>query len=216
MTPMPVRIFIADDHGLVRQGLRGLIESRREFAVVGEAGTGDDVLARADGADWDVLLLDLALPGVSGLDLVGKLRAVLPRLRILVLTMRPEDAYAVRLIRAGVLGYVTKDASADDLLAALEAVAAGKTYYSEQLEFLLLDTPAQGDDAPHGAFSEREFEIFRLYVGGLATNAIAAKLRIDASTVSTHLKHIRMKLGVQTNRQIIGYAADHGLLLQEK
>lgn len=213
---MPIRVFIADDHGLVREGLRGLIESRRDFAVVGEAGSGDEVVAKAAQEAWDVLLLDLALPGVSGLELVARLRQSQPKLRILVLTMRPEDGYAVRLIRAGVLGYVTKDASSSVLISALEAVAAGRTYYSEQLEFLLLDTAAKGSEVPHLAFSEREADIFRLYVGGLSTNSIAAKLSIDASTVSTHLKNIRSKLGVQTNRQIISYAADHGLISSEQ
>lgn len=214
---MPIRVFIADDHGLVREGLRGLIESRREFTVVGEAGSGDEVVAKARLGGWDVLLLDLSLPGVSGLELVAQLRELHPKLRILVLTMRPEDGYAVRLIRAGVLGYVTKDASSSELIGALEAVAAGQTYYSEQLEFLLLDTRERGGEAaPHHALSEREADIFRLYVGGLSTNDIAAKLSIDASTVSTHLKNIRVKLGVQTNRQIISYAADHKLLSAER
>lgn len=214
--PARTKIFIADDHGLVREGLRGLIESERGLEVVGEAGNGDDVVARAAGASWDLLLLDLSLPGLSGLDLLARLKPLQPKLNVLVLTMRPEDAYAVRLVRAGVRGYITKEASSQALLDAIAAVAAGGTYYSEQLEFLLLDMPKETAAAPHESFSEREFEIFRLYVGGLPTKSIAAKLAIDASTVSTHLKNVRLKLGVATNRQIISYAADHKLLSTER
>lgn len=211
-----MRVFLADDHSLIREGLRGLLEQRPGLRVAGEAASGDDVLARAARETWDVLVLDLSLPGTSGLDLVAKLKALQPRLRILVLTMRPPDAYAVRLVRAGIDGYVTKDAPPAVLLATLDAVAAGERRFPDDLEFLLLDQARQKEAAPHEQFSTREMDIFRLYVGGLSTNGIAEKLGVDASTVSTHLRNIRTKLGVKGNRQIITYASTHGLLTPER
>ncbi len=218
MTPVNprIRVFLADDHELVRDGLRELIGRQPEFIVVGESGHGDDVAARAADGHWDLLLLDLSLPGLSTLDLVTKVRRLQPTLRIIILTMRPEDGYAVRLVRAGVKGYVTKGSSSRVLLEALRAVAAGGDFFSDELHALLLDSSQRGAQLPHETFSFRETEIFRLYVGGLSTNVIARKLGIDASTVSTHLKNIREKLGVADSRNILSYAAAHGLLSEAR
>lgn len=204
-----IRIFLADDHPIVRQGVRRTIEEQPDMTVVGEASDGWQVL-NADGrASWDVLVLDLSLPTISGIEVLRRLHAELPRLRVLVLSMYAEEQYASRLLAAGAAGYVSKDEPPSAVLAAIRAVAAGRAWFSpEVLEALQHRRPEQA----HERLSAREYQVFTLLVARRSVSEIASELNVAGSTVSNHVTKIREKLGARTVGEIIRYAHQAGFL----
>lgn len=180
------RVFLADDHAIVLAGLRRLLEHTKDFVVVGEASTARDVLRQAEAATWDLLVLDLSLPGGGGLEVLARLRQLRPSLRVVVYSMYPEAQYARRALDAGARGYVAKDRHPDVLLEALRAVARGET-------FVVAEAEVGGRSE---ALTERELQVLTLLVDERTPAAIATELAVSRSTVSTHLGQLKRKLGV--------------------
>jgi DNA-binding NarL/FixJ family response regulator len=207
-----IRIFIADDHAIVRHGLRQLIDAQPDMRCIGEASDGRQVLL-AEGKDqWDVLILDLSLPRVNGIEVLRRLRSELPALRIVALSMYPEEQYAVRLLEEGASAYLSKEYPAEQLLAALRQVAAGRTFMSGKLSEQLQRGERKKGVLPHESLSAREYQIFTLLLVGRTASEVAAELNLSASTVSTHLSHVKEKLGVRNIAEIIDYGHRAGLV----
>lgn len=210
-----IRIFLADDHAIVRHGLRRLIEDQPDMQVLGEASDGRQVLL-AEGKDaWDILVLDLSLPRVSGIEVLRRLRTEAPRLRIVILSMYPETQYALRMLREGAAAYLSKSHDPSEMLDALRTVASGKTYVRPALAAemkLEAGNRSEGDLPPHQNLSAREYQIFTLIFQGRTVTEIAAELDISQSTVSNHVARIREKLGARSIAEIVNYAHRAGLV----
>lgn len=207
-----IRIVMADDHAIVREGLRRIVASAEDFEVVDEAGDGNEVLRIVRERDFDVLVLDLSMPGRSGLELIKLVKAEKPRLRILVLSMHQEQQYAVRAIKAGASGYLTKESAPAQLVQAIRKIASGGAYISAEVaEQLALGAMPGGSSAPHESLSPREFEVFRLLVAGVSVTDIAHQLTLSVKTVSTHKANLMLKMNLANQSDLIRYAMRHGL-----
>ncbi len=205
-----IRVVIADDHTILREGLRQLLGAADDIAVAGEAADGHEVMARVRSDEFDVLLLDMSMPGKSGIDLIKQVKSEKPRLRVLVLSMHEEAQYAVRAIRAGASGYVTKDSAATQLVTAIRKVAAGGAFItSEVAEQLALGAMPGADVPPHSKLSDREFEVFEFLVAGVGVTDIAGRLNLSAKTVSTHKARLMEKLGIDNQADLVRYAMKH-------
>ena len=210
---MTIRIVIAEDHTIVREGLKQLLLAQSDVAVIGEARTGAEVLERVREDDFDVLLLDMSMPGKSGIELIKQIHGEKPKLRILVLTMHEEQQYAVRAIKAGAAGYMTKETATVQLVAAIRKVAAGGAFISAAVaEQFALSAMPQADGPPHTALSDREFQVFNLLVSGSSVTDIAEQLNLSVKTVSTHKARILQKMNLQNQSELVRYAVQHHLL----
>jgi DNA-binding NarL/FixJ family response regulator len=207
------RIAIADDHAIVRKGLRQIIADAAGLTVVGEAGSADELLTLVRSRPIDLVVLDLGLGVRSGIELVRHLRSECPHLRVLVMSMHREDLFAERALRAGASGYVQKDNAPEELLAAIEKVAGGGTYVSARVaEKLAMDVMyGRAETVPHERLSDREFEVFRLLGRGMSITEIARALNLSAKTVSTHRTRIMEKTGLGTNADIVAYVKAYEL-----
>lgn len=206
-----IRVTLADDHAIVRSGLRQLMSLSPDVQVVGEATDGGQLLEQLRREQPDLLLLDINMPGLSGPDLILRIKSHWPALPILVLSMHNEPQVAARVLRAGASGYVTKDSEMDVLLGAVRKVAAGGRYIVPELAEKLVFGPALADGQPaHAALSEREREVFRLLVDGRGVNEIAAQLCISNKTVSTHKTRLMEKLNLGSTAELVRYAIEHG------
>jgi DNA-binding NarL/FixJ family response regulator len=210
------RILIADDHTLVREGLKQILSASKDFVVAAEAIDGDQALARVREADFDLVLLDMSMPGLSGVDLIKRLKIEKPKLKILVLSMHGEQQYAVRAYKAGASGYLTKDSASAQLVAAIRKIAAGGVYISpagaEQLAMGAMGVAADDVDLPHRTLSDREFEVFRLLVEGTSITEIAENLHLSVKTVSTHKTRVLQKMNMGSTAELVRYALEHQLL----
>jgi DNA-binding NarL/FixJ family response regulator len=206
-----IRVLLADDHQIVRDGLRRILGPQSGFAVAGEAASGDEALALVRAHDYDVAVLDMSMPGLSGLDLVKRLKAEKPRLKILVLSMHGEQQYAARALKAGAAGYLSKDSAAEQLVGALRKIAAGGVHVSEAAAAGLILAGSEGGP-PHERLSDREFEVFKLLAGGASPTDIARRLNVSVKTVSTHKTRIQEKLGLGGTAELVRYALEHKLL----
>jgi DNA-binding NarL/FixJ family response regulator len=208
-----IRIVIADDHPIVREGLKQVLGLAADLAVAGEAQNGQEVMQRVRELDFDVLLLDMSMPGKSGIELIKQVHAEKSRLRILVLSMHQEEQYAVRAIRAGAVGYLTKDSASTQLVPAIRKVAGGGVFITNAVaEQLALGAMPQSDGPPHSALSDREFQIFRLLVSGRAVTDIGEELNLSVKTVSTHKARIMQKMNMSNPVELIRYAIRHRLI----
>lgn len=209
---MSIRIVLADDHAIVREGLKRIVGEVADFAVAGEAADGTEVMRAVREREFDVLVLDLSMPGRSGMELIKLVKAEKPRLRILVLSMHQEMQYAVRAIKSGASGYLTKESAPAQLEQAIRKIAGGGAYISAEVaEQLALGAMPGSDALPHEALSDREFEVFRLLVAGEAVTDIAGKLNLSVKTVSTHKANLMQKLGLANQTELVRYALKHGL-----
>jgi DNA-binding NarL/FixJ family response regulator len=206
-----ISILIADDHTIMREGLKRILENQDDFVVVGEATNGFEAVDWV--RDWvkkggfEVLLLDLSMPGKSGVDLIKQIKIEAPKLPILVLTMHEEEQYAVRTIRAGASGYLTKESAGTLLVEAIRRVAAGRLYISPSVaEQLALNIMPSNDELPHKRLSDREFEVFQLLASGASVSEIAEKLYLSVKTVSTHKTRILQKMDANSIADIVKYA----------
>jgi DNA-binding NarL/FixJ family response regulator len=207
-----IRVVIADDHTILREGLRQLLTSASDMEVVGEAADGHEALARVRNLDFDVLLLDMSMPGKSGIELIKQVKSEKPKLRVLVLSMHEETQYAVRAIKAGASGYVTKDSAGTQLVTAIRKVAAGGAFISAEVaEQLALSAMPDAEGPPHTRLSDREFEVFQRLVAGESVTDIAASLNLSGKTVSTHKARLMEKLGLDNQADLVRYAMKHGL-----
>ena len=213
MSQPRTRILIADDHTLVREGLKQILSATPELEVVAEAMDGDQALAHVRSTEFDLALLDMSMPGLSGIDLIKRLKLERPKLRILVLSMHGEQQYAVRAFKAGASGYLTKDSASDQLVAAIRKIAAGGVYISaataEQLAMGAMDAPGE---LPHRSLSDREFEVFRLLVAGTSITDIADGLHLSVKTVSTHKTRILQKMNMASTAELVRYAVENKLV----
>ena len=210
---MTVRIVLADDHAIVREGLKRIVGDVEDFQVVGEAADGTAVMKAVRELDFDVLLLDLSMPGRSGMELIKLVKAEKPRLRILVLSMHQEMQYAVRAIKSGASGYLTKESAPGQLEQAIRKIATGGAYISAEVaeQLALGAMPGGASGLPHENLSDREFEVFRLLVAGDAVTDIAHKLNLSVKTVSTHKSNLMQKLGLANQTELVRYAIKNGL-----
>jgi DNA-binding NarL/FixJ family response regulator len=207
---MPIRIVIADDHGVVRQGLKMFLGLDPELEVVGEAENGQEAVALAQSLQPDVVLMDLLMPVMDGITAIGAIRASAPEVEVLAVTSVLEDAAVINAIRAGAIGYLLKDTEADELRRAIKAAAQGQVQLAPQAAARLL-REVRAPEQPE-ALTERETEVLRLLARGLANKEIATNLSIGEKTVKTHVSHILSKLGVQSRTQAALYAARVGLI----
>ncbi len=208
-----IRVVIADDHTLVREGLKQLLKAAGGIDVIGEARDGHDLLKAIRESDFDVLLLDMSMPGKSGMELIKQVKSEKPRLRILVLSMHQEHQYAVRAIKSGASGYLTKDSASTQLVSAIEKVAGGGAFISAEVaEQLALGAMPQSEGLPHTALSDREYQVFQMLVSGQAVTAIAAVLNLSVKTVSTHKARLMEKMGIDNQAELVRYAIRHRLV----
>lgn len=207
-----IRLLVADDHAIVRSGLKQIFAMAPDLAVIAEASNGAEVLEGLRIHEPDILLLDMNMPGVSGPDLIVRIRAQRPTLPILVLSMHNETQLASRALRAGANGYVTKDCEPEVLLSGIRRVASGGKFIAPVMaEKMAFDTSGPTDGPPHSRLSDREMEVFRLLVAGLGVNEIAEKICISNKTVSTHKVRLMEKLSVTSLAELVMYAVEHQL-----
>jgi DNA-binding NarL/FixJ family response regulator len=207
-----IRIVIADDHSIVREGLKRIVSSVDGMEVTGEAGNGTEVMQRVRELAFDVLVLDLSMPGRSGMELIKLIRTEKPQLRILVLSMHQELQYAVRAIKNGASGYLTKESAPGQLEQAIRKVASGGAFISAEVaEQLALGAMPGSQVVPHESLSNREFEVLQLLVADVSMTDIATRLNLSVKTVSTHKSNLMQKMGLQNQNELIRYALKHGL-----
>ncbi len=206
-----IKVFIADDHTMIRDGLIRLMETTTDLIFAGEADNGQEAMAQARNADWDVLLLDLSLPG-GGEATLQSIQSIRPDLPVIIYSMHPEDQYAIRLLKAGAAAYLSKGRSSTELLQAIRKVAQGKKYITHELAEKLLDGKETAAAAPHELLTDREYQVFMLLLDGKQPNDIVAELHVSASTVSTHINKIKQKLNTPTIVDIVKYAYRSGIL----
>ena len=202
------RIVLADDHKIVRDGLKRILAATADLEVAGEAADGDELLQRVKAADYDVAVVDMSMPGLSGIALIKRLKAEKPKLRVLVLSMHGESQYAARALKAGASGYLTKDSAAEQLVGALRKIAAGGVHISEAAAASLV----AAQHAPHETLSDREFEVLKLLVEGLGPTDIGDKLHLSVKTVSTHKTRILEKLQLGSTAELVRYAIENKLV----
>lgn len=206
-----IRILIADDHAIVRGGLKQIIATTTDIVAAGEATHGAEVVEKLRNANVDLLLLDMTMPGMSGVDLVRTVRGINPALPILVLSMHNEGPVVSRALRAGASGYVTKDSDPGVLLSAIRKVAGGGRFIDPSLVDAIVFDLSDSDRAPHECLSERESQVLQMIIGGQSIAEIGASLNLSAKTISTHKMRLMQKLGVVNNADLIRYAIKHGL-----
>jgi two-component system invasion response regulator UvrY len=204
-----IRVLITDDHSIVRDGLKRILASTPDLQVAGEAASGEAALQLVKANDYDVVMLDMSMPGLSGIDLIKRLKLEKPKLRILVLSMHGEQQYAARVLKAGAAGYLNKDSAAELLLGILRKIAAGGVHVGDVAAAALLQS---GDKQPHEALSNREFEVMRLLVEGVGPTEIAERLHLSVKTVSTHKTRILEKLNLGSTAELVRYALEHRLV----
>ena len=208
-----IRVLLADDHAIVRAGLKEILADTGDIEVTGEAANGQEVLARVFTQDFDVAVLDMSMPGRNGIELIKLVKAEKPKLRILVLSMHSEEQYAVRALKAGASGYLSKDSAADQLVAAIRRIAGGGAYVTpETAERLALGAAPRAETAAHTLLSDREFQVFRMIARGATVSEIARELSLSVKTISTHKTRIMDKMGLANQAELIRYALEHRLL----
>jgi len=208
-----IRVLVADDHAIVRRGLRQILQELPGIDAVDEASNGQEALARVRKGEYRLVLLDISMPGISGLDVLKQLRAERPKLPVLMLSMHPEEQYAVRALRAGASGYLTKETASEQLATAVTRILEGRKYVSESLaEHIASELDHHGEHLPHEDLSDREFQIMRMLASGKTVTEIGAELSLSAKTVSTYRARLLAKMGFRTNADITRYALQHNLL----
>ncbi|MGE5809340.1 MAG: response regulator [Nitrospirota bacterium] len=206
------RVLIADDHAIFREGLRQILEDVADLRV-DEASGGQEVMDKIAKTDYDLILLDIAMPGLSGLDTLKLIKGQKPKIKVLILSMYPEEQYAVRAIKAGASGYITKASASEELIGAIRKVSAGGKYISASIsDKLLSDLEPEPGHPLHERLSDREYQILCLIASGRTVSEIAAKLALSVKTVSTHRGHILEKMKMKTNAELTNYAIKHSLV----
>ena len=208
-----IRILIADDHAVVRRGLRQTVSEESDMTVVGEASNAQELLGLTRKVPCDVVVLDISMPGRSGLDALKELRQEWPRLPVLVLSMHPEDQYAVRTLRIGAAGYLTKESAPEELVKAIRKAVSGGKYVTPSLaEKLALDLAKDGERPPHETLSEREYQVMCLIASGRSVTEISVELSLSVKTISTYRARILEKMGLRNNAELVHYAISRHLV----
>ncbi len=208
-----IRILIVDDHSIVREGMKQILADIDDMQVAGEAANGADALAKVQKQPFDVVLLDISMPGRSGLDVLKELKNLQPRLPVLMLSMYPEEQYAVRALRSGASGYLTKESAPDELISAIRKVCRGGRYVSASLaESMALTFDRKTDQSPHESLSDREYQIMCMIASGKAVKDIGRELSLSVKTISTYRTRILAKMHMKTNSEITRYALQNSLV----
>jgi DNA-binding NarL/FixJ family response regulator len=210
---MTYAILVADDHTIIRNGLRKILEDTEDMRVVAEAAHGAEVMDCVRTLELDLVILDMSMPGRNGLDLLKAIKTENPKLPVLIFSMHPEEQYAVRAIRSGASGYLSKESDGDLLIPALRRVIGGHLYVSPKTaELLATDSSPLSDTPTHTRLSDREFEVFSRIVQGRSMTDIAHELSLSIKTVSTHKSHIMEKMAMDSTVELVRYALKHGLM----
>jgi DNA-binding NarL/FixJ family response regulator len=209
-----MRILIADDHGIIRKGLKQILLEEFPTAIIEEAVDTESVIQKAGTAAWDIVICDLAMPGRSGLDAVKHIKHTSPRMPVLILSIHPEREYALRALKAGAAGYISKDAANDELVKAIRRILQGRKYISAPIaEIMAEEMGADKSNKPgHESLSNREFDIFTALADGKSVWEIAEKFTLSTSTVSTYRARIFVKMNVKSNAELTRYAIEHKLV----
>lgn len=208
-----IKILIADDHPIVRMGIKQMIADYSDINVAGEAGSSDEVLHLIRKEDWDAVVLDISMPGRSGIETLKRIKDIKPDLPVLILSMYPEDQYALRLLKAGASGYMTKESAPDLLVSAIRKVADGKRYVSPALADILAAKMVDKSDAPpHETLSDREYQIFCMLASGKVVSEIALDLSLSVKTISTYRARIMDKMHLTKNAELTYYAIKNQLV----
>jgi two-component system invasion response regulator UvrY len=208
-----IRIIITDDHPIFREGLKRIIEKTSDMVVADEASTGEELLGKVGEKNLDLVLLDIAMPGRGGLDILDQLKTTNPNLRILVLSMYPEERYAIRVLKSGAAGYLTKDEASDELIKAIRKISDGGKYVSPSLaEKWALDLELGGEKPLHESLSNREYQVMLMIASGKTLKEIVEELSLSVTTISTYRSRILKKMKLSNNAEIIYYAIKNGLV----
>jgi len=208
-----IRVLIVDDHAVVRQGLRRILDEADDIEVAGEASDGAEALSLNHTLQWDVMLLDISMPEISGGDTLKQIMAHDKDAKVLILSMYEEDQYAVRLMKAGASGYLTKDVAPEQLVGAIRNACVGKKHISSTLADLLLQECSTDSSKPlHSSLSDREFQVLKMIGSGNKVSDIARKLSLSVKTVSTYRAHILAKMNLKNNAELTYYVIQNGLL----
>lgn len=209
-----IHVLIADDHAIVRQGLKQILSETDDLVVAGEADDGVEALQLARQQQWNVFLLDVSMPNRNGIDTLKQLKKEFPKLPVLMLSMHPEEQYAVRALKAGASGYLTKQSAPEQLVTAIRQVAGGRKYVSPTVAMQLADAIANDTDSeqpPHELLSDSEYEVLKLIATGRTLTQIAEDLNLAVATISTFRARILTKLGLSSTAELIRYGLEHGL-----
>ncbi len=209
-----IKILIADDHAVVRSGLKQIVAMSADVMVVGEAASGAEALSKLRSNEADLLMLDITMPGISGVDLIRRVRGEYPDMPILILSIHNEAQVVSRALRAGATGYLTKDSDPEVLLSAIRKLAAGGRFIDPKLVDAVVFERHADNASPHEILSDREFEVLRLLASGRSVNDIADAFSLSAKTISTHKRRLMQKLGLSNNAELIRYSIRHGLVAQ--
>lgn len=210
---MGLRILIADDHAVIRKGLKQILLEAFPDALISEAVDAEEVTAKTIADTWDIVITDLSMPGRSGLDVAKDIKQNFPKLLVLILSIHPEEQYAIRALKSGASGYISKDAATEELVAAVKRLLAGKKYISSEIADKLAN--GVGIDqhiTPHELLSNREYEIFILLAQGKQVSEIAEQLHLGVTTISTYRNRLLTKMGLKNNADLIRYALDNQLI----
>lgn len=208
-----IKILIADDHAIVREGLKQIVAETSDIVVADEASTGHEVLDKVRANDYDVVVLDISMPGGDGLNILKQIKREIPKLSVLVLSMHPEEQYAVRVLKAGAAGYLTKESAPDELISAIRKVATGRKFVSSFLaEKLALDLESDRGTLPHEMLSDREYQVMCMIASGKRTKEIAEELYLSIKTISTYRSRILEKMRMKNNAELTHYAVKQGLV----
>jgi len=208
-----IKVLIADDHLMFREGLKQILSRQTDIVVSDEAGDASELIDKVRAGDFDVILLDIGMPGRDGIDALKEIKRMKPALSILILSMYPEDQYAVRAIRAGASGYLTKNRAGRELIAALKKVALGKKYISPDVgEQLASELERDSDQAIHKTLSDREYQVMCLIASGKTVKQISEQLSLSVSTISTNRARLLRKMNLKNNAEVTHYAIKHGLV----
>jgi DNA-binding NarL/FixJ family response regulator len=207
-----IHVLIADDHAIVRQGLKQILSETEDLLVTGEADDGAEALNLARQQPWDVFLLDVSMPNRNGIDTLKQLKKEFPRLPVLILSMHPEEQYAVRALKAGASGYLTKQSAPELLVTAIRQVASGKKYLSPAVAQQLAEAISDNSDkSPHERITDREYQVLVMIAAGKTLTQIADSLNLGVATVSTYRARLLEKMGLKSTAELIRYGLEHGL-----
>jgi two-component system, NarL family, invasion response regulator UvrY len=211
-----IKILIADDHSVVRRGIKQILSEESDIEVLGEASSTDEVIEQLDEQDWDILVLDITMPGRSGLECLLEVRHKKPEMKVLILSMHPEEEIAITALRTGASGYLNKDSVPEELIKAIRKIHEGGRYISSTLaESILYSMDKGSSQEPHETLSEREFQVFCQLSSGKTLTEIAEELSLSIKTISTYRSRILEKMNLKTNVDLTHYAIKHKLVLNK-
>jgi DNA-binding NarL/FixJ family response regulator len=209
-----IKILIADDHPIVRKGLKQILAETPNIVVAGEANNGAEVLKKVLKNEYDMVLLDISMPGRDGIDTLKELKDLKPNLPVLILSIHPEDQYAVRVLRAGAYGYLTKESAPEELIAAIRTVSLGRKYISPSVaENLVFNLENNAKKQPHEKLSDREYQVMHLIASGKTVKQISEDLSLSVKTISTYRARILEKMKMKNTAELIRYAIKNGLVM---